>query len=103
MSRFLTILVGGSLTAVVRSVVPLVVFSTWTSGFGLLVSFTGEQATVIFTFVFGLPVVAANILFVRYTGWPRWQVPRTFRGMSEAELREWFLQDVEVGLRPDAT
>lgn len=95
MSRFLTAFVGGSLTAVVRSVVPLALFSLWTSGFGLLVAVTGEQTVVIFTFVLGLPVVAANILVVRYAAWPRWQVPRAFRGRSEAELREWFVQDVD--------
>jgi hypothetical protein len=83
---------GGGLRTVVRTIVPVSLLATWLGVHAAVVILLQEKLPLVVTLVFtlGIVVLGINVLVVRLTGWPRFQVPAPFRGMSEAELQGWF-------------
>lgn len=90
---------GGGLRTVVRTIVPVTLMITWCS-IGAATALLIQDETpgpVLLGYVLGIAVLGMNVLVVRLTGWPAFQIPAPFRGMSEAELQSWFDADSTPG------
>jgi len=87
---------GPTLTALVRSVVPALLFVGWMGALMVFLGVVGDRevpGTVWAVAVAGIALLALNLLVVLKFGRPRIEIPRVWRGKSEPELRTWFEQD----------
>jgi hypothetical protein len=88
---------GGRLTWV-RTLVPVSLLVNWLLvGTAVVVVLEDRTpALLAVVLVAGIVVLGLNFLVVRFTGWPRFQIPAPFRGKSEAELQTWFDADPDA-------
>jgi hypothetical protein len=90
---------GGGWLMFVRRIVPVSLLMSWLFAcFGLAALLgSGESVVPVGGGLLGIVVLGINLLVVRLTGWPAFQIPAPFRGMSEAELQSWFDADSTPG------
>jgi hypothetical protein len=83
----------------VRTMIPAAMLALWVCSVGIFVVVLqiGDSGAASVG-VLGALVGLINVLVVKNTGRPAWQVPATFRRMTEAELEEWFGGD-DAGVR----
>lgn len=87
-------------TSFIRLLIPMSLFTIVTSSMVFFVLFDVRSSPWVFIPPALLLLSVVNVVVVKYSGRPLFEIPRVFRGRSEEELLQWLAGDIELDRRP---